>query len=340
VSTAASPSDLQEDDPPSKNYHAHDEDDQFKPGDIVWIEESKPISKLKRWTVVRGEHKKSPEAKSACGWPEIAGPASRLQAQILARQIKRTRCINDFRCRPNLDVADNSGRTPCHVYQGAWGLQAPLCHRGRHHVVSIKEAIPRGKVKKGDVMKAVVVRVRKDIRPSRRFGDPFRPQRRRLDQQPVGARHPHLRAGAARAARQEPHEDHLAGAGGFVMAAKIRKGDKVIVLSGRDKGRTGEVFEVHPAAEQGAGSRINMVRRHQKQTGAQEGGIISKESSIHLSNLAYVGKGRQTDARRIQDSRGRQEVRIAKSSGAEIDWLRPLMCRACARNTTRLFAAS
>src|SRR5882757_2621401 len=43
----------------SKNYHAHDEDNQFKPGDMVWIEESKPISKLKRWTVVRGEHKKT-----------------------------------------------------------------------------------------------------------------------------------------------------------------------------------------------------------------------------------------------------------------------------------------
>ncbi|MGO4512413.1 uS17 family ribosomal protein, partial [Bradyrhizobium sp. 2TAF36] len=43
----------------SKNYHAHDEDNQFKPGDMVWIEETKPISKLKRWIVIRGEHKKS-----------------------------------------------------------------------------------------------------------------------------------------------------------------------------------------------------------------------------------------------------------------------------------------
>ena len=43
----------------SKNYHAHDENNEFKPGDTVWIEESKPISKLKRWTVVRGEHQKT-----------------------------------------------------------------------------------------------------------------------------------------------------------------------------------------------------------------------------------------------------------------------------------------
>ena len=83
--------------------------------------------------------------------------------------------------------------------------------------------------------------------PRRWLGHPFRPQRRRADQQQVGAgRHPYLRAGAARAARQEPHEDHFARAGGAVMAAKIRKGDKVIVLTGRDKGRTGEVFEVRP----------------------------------------------------------------------------------------------
>jgi large subunit ribosomal protein L24 len=74
------------------------------------------------------------------------------------------------------------------------------------------------------------------------------------------------------------------------MAAKIRKGDKVIVLSGRDKGRTGEVFEVRPDQHKALVRGINMAKRHQKQTQAQEGGIISKEQPIHLSNLAYVGK--------------------------------------------------
>src|SRR6201999_3807251 len=103
-------------------------------------------------------------------------------------------------------------------------------------------------------------------------------------------RHPHLRAGAARAARQESHEDHFARAGGAVMAAKIRKGDKVIVLSGRDKGRTGEVFEVRPAENKALVRGVNLVKRHQKQTQAQEGGIISKEAPIDLSNIAFVGK--------------------------------------------------
>jgi len=74
------------------------------------------------------------------------------------------------------------------------------------------------------------------------------------------------------------------------MAAKIRKGDKVIVLSGRDKGRTGEVFEVRPDDSKALVRGVNLVKRHQKQTQAQEGGIISKEAPIHLSNIAIVGK--------------------------------------------------
>ncbi len=91
------------------------------------------------------------------------------------------------------------------------------------------------------------------------------------------------------------------------MAAKIRKGDKVVVLTGRDKGRTGEVFEVRPDAGTALVRGINMVKRHQKQTQAQEGGIISKESPIQLSNIAYRRQGRKADPRRIQDSGGRQE---------------------------------
>ena len=70
------------------------------------------------------------------------------------------------------------------------------------------------------------------------------------------------------------------------MAAKIRKGDKVCVLTGRDKGRSGEVVEVRVGEGRAIVRGINMVKRHQKQTAQQDGGIISKESTIHLSNLA------------------------------------------------------
>ena len=72
------------------------------------------------------------------------------------------------------------------------------------------------------------------------------------------------------------------------MAARIRKGDKVVVLSGRDKGRSGEVIEVHPRDERALVRGVNMVKRHQKQTAQQEGGIISKEMTIHLSNIALA----------------------------------------------------
>ena len=104
------------------------------------------------------------------------------------------------------------------------------------------------------------------------------------------------------------------------MAAKIRKGDKVVVLTGRDKGRTGEVIEVRPADNRALVRGVNMVKRHQRQSAQQEGGIISKESTIHLSNLAIAdpkdGKPTRVGFKIQADG---TKVRVAKSSGAEID---------------------
>jgi large subunit ribosomal protein L24 len=107
------------------------------------------------------------------------------------------------------------------------------------------------------------------------------------------------------------------------MAAKIKKGDKVIVLAGRDKGRSGEVIEVRPAEGRALVRGINMVKRHQRQTGAQEGGIISKEGPIHLSNLALAdpkdGKPTRIGFKFVGEGHDRKKVRIAKRSGVEID---------------------
>ncbi len=107
------------------------------------------------------------------------------------------------------------------------------------------------------------------------------------------------------------------------MAAKIRKGDKVIVLTGRDKGRTGEVIEVRPADNRALVRGVNMVKRHQRQTAQQEGGIISKESTIHLSNLAMAdpkdGKPTRVGFKFVGGGQDRKKVRIAKRSGVEID---------------------
>ena len=107
------------------------------------------------------------------------------------------------------------------------------------------------------------------------------------------------------------------------MAAKIRKGDKVVVLTGRDKGRTGEVVEVRPAAGRAIVRGINMVKRHQRQSANQEGGIISKEGTIHLSNLAVAdpkdGKPTRVGFKFVGEGDSRKKVRIAKRSGVEID---------------------
>ncbi len=104
------------------------------------------------------------------------------------------------------------------------------------------------------------------------------------------------------------------------MAAKIRKGDRVVVLSGRDKGRTGEVVKVMPAEDRAIVRGVNLVKRHQKQTATQDGGIISKEAPIHLSNIAYAdpkdGKPTRVGFKVMADGK---KVRVAKRSGVEID---------------------
>ena len=107
------------------------------------------------------------------------------------------------------------------------------------------------------------------------------------------------------------------------MAAKIKKGDKVTVLTGRDKGRTGEVIEVRTGDGRALVRGVNIVKRHQKQTAGQEGGIVSKEATIHLSNLALAdpkdGKPTRVGFKFVGEGRDRKKVRIAKRSGVEID---------------------
>ena len=107
------------------------------------------------------------------------------------------------------------------------------------------------------------------------------------------------------------------------MAAKIRKGDKVVVIAGRDKGRTGEVIEVRPSQGRALVRGVHMVKRHQRQTPQQEGGIISKEGSVHLSNLALAdpkdGKASRVGFKFVGQGDARRKVRVAKRSGVEID---------------------
>jgi large subunit ribosomal protein L24 len=104
------------------------------------------------------------------------------------------------------------------------------------------------------------------------------------------------------------------------MAAKIKKGDRVIVLVGRDKGRSGEVASVNPKASRAIVQGVNLVKRHTRQTAQTEGGILSKEASIDLSNLALAdpksGKPTRVGFKILEDGR---KVRFAKLSGDLID---------------------
>ena len=101
------------------------------------------------------------------------------------------------------------------------------------------------------------------------------------------------------------------------------KGDKVVMLTGRDKGRSGEVVEVHPDDNRVLVRGINMVKRHQRQSASQEGGIISKEAPIHLSNVALADPkdGKPTRVGFKFDGKGadRKKVRFAKRSGVDIN---------------------
>ena len=101
---------------------------------------------------------------------------------------------------------------------------------------------------------------------------------------------------------------------------KIRKGDTVVVLAGKDKGRSGEVIKMMPKDDKALVQGVNMVKRHQRQTASQEAGIISKEAPIHLSNLAVAdpkdGKATRIGFKTLEDG---TKVRVAKRSGEQIN---------------------
>eukprot|EP01013_Petalomonas_cantuscygni_P017458 TRINITY_DN3460_c0_g2_i1.p5 TRINITY_DN3460_c0_g2~~TRINITY_DN3460_c0_g2_i1.p5 ORF type:complete len:104 (-),score=34.13 TRINITY_DN3460_c0_g2_i1:179-490(-) len=100
---------------------------------------------------------------------------------------------------------------------------------------------------------------------------------------------------------------------------RIKKGDKVVVIAGKDKGRTGEVVAVSPKDDRAVVSGINVVRRHQRQSQTAEAGIIAKEAPIHLSNLAIADPKDGKPTRVGYKVEGDKKVRYAKRSGEVID---------------------
>jgi len=104
------------------------------------------------------------------------------------------------------------------------------------------------------------------------------------------------------------------------MAAKVRKGDRVVVTTGRDKGKKGEVLRVYPDEGRVLISGVNVVKKHQKQTQSQQGGIVTKEAPINVSNVAHIdpksGEPTRVGFKVLADGR---KVRVAKKSGESID---------------------
>ena len=104
------------------------------------------------------------------------------------------------------------------------------------------------------------------------------------------------------------------------MPAKVRKGDKVIVTAGKDKGKRGEVMRVYPAEERVLVSGVNVAKKHQKQTARAQGGIVNKELPVHISKIAHVDPKSDGPTRIgfkvLEDGR---RVRFAKKSGEITD---------------------
>ena len=104
------------------------------------------------------------------------------------------------------------------------------------------------------------------------------------------------------------------------MAAKIKKGDRVVVLTGRDKGRPGDVLRMRPSEDRVVVRGVNLVQKHPTRPRRPQGGIIEKEAPVHLSNLAFAdpkdGKPTRVGFQILDDGR---KVRFAKRSGDLID---------------------
>lgn len=101
------------------------------------------------------------------------------------------------------------------------------------------------------------------------------------------------------------------------MAAKLKKGDQVIVLTGKDRGKTGEILKVFPEESRVVVAGINKVKKHNKPSHLSQGGIEEKEAAIHISNVAYAVDAKATRVGFKINKDGKKE-RIAKRTGKAI----------------------
>ena len=224
--------------------------------------------------------------------------------------------------RSILDVADNSGARKIAVINPIGGSTGRYARLGDIVTASVKEATPEGTVKKGQVVKAVIVRTRQGAAPPRRQLHPLRPQRRGADQRQQRAdRHARVRAGGPRAARAPVHEDHFAGAGGSVngrLATPLRKNDNVLVITGKDRGKKGRVLKVVPSKTGKIRlivEGVNLIKRHTKPNPRQEHQGRHRRARGVAARLATCSWSARSAARR-RASATRFSATAARSGSA------------------------
>jgi large subunit ribosomal protein L24 len=100
---------------------------------------------------------------------------------------------------------------------------------------------------------------------------------------------------------------------------KVKKGDKVVVITGRDKGKSGEILKVLREENRVIVQGVNLAQRHQKQSMNQEGGIVQKELTIHVSNVALIDPKTEKPTRVGYKMDGERKVRVARRSGEALD---------------------
>jgi large subunit ribosomal protein L24 len=100
---------------------------------------------------------------------------------------------------------------------------------------------------------------------------------------------------------------------------KVKKGDKVVVITGRDKGKSGEILKVLREENRVIVQGVNLAQRHQKQSMQQEGGIVQKELTIHVSNVALIDPKSEKPTRVGYKMDGERKVRVARRSGEALD---------------------
>ena len=209
-----------------------------------------------------------------------------------------------------LKVADNSGAKELLCIRVMGGSTRRYADIGDVIVASVKDATPGGVVKKGDVVKAVVVRTVKGVH--RADGSYIKSKR-----------NPYFWTSCKRVKREAVHEDRFSGSGSIIrrittVASKIKKGDTVKVIAGKDKEKEGKVLSVDAKNNKVVVEGVNMVTKHSKPSAAnQQGGIIEKEAPIDLSNVMYSAKGQAVRVGfSVQDGK---KVRVNKKTGEVID---------------------